>query len=319
MLCGTSIFSYAEETSFLQIEYHYEDTPLQAVSYEVYQVAERETDHSLCLLDGFCDCVIMWEELDSSSKWVETTNNIENYIAVRNLSPDYSGETDENGEITLYNLEEGLYFIDIEDIKLDGNILEAQSILVTVQEGVSQFEYSPKIRSISSSNDGDDGDDDDDEEPATYHIRIDKIWKNEPSQVVRPEFITVQLYRNGSVYDEVELSEQNGWSYQWSGIDTGSTWGILESKVPENYRASYEKNGYTFWLTNTYETETQVSTDDPPDGVDPNLDGHPRNWEKMPQTGTNAWLIPILSSAGLLFIVLGVWCKQKRKEDEDKH
>jgi hypothetical protein len=115
---------------------------------------------------------------------------------------------------------------------------------------------------------------------------VKKTWDDKGYEGQRPNSINVKLMRNGTVYDTVTLSANNGWQYTWSGLqakdDNGKEiqWTVTEVGVP-GYIVSIEQHGDTFLLTNA--------------PVKPSL----------PQTGVLWWPVPVLAAAGLLFLIAG--------------
>ncbi|MBQ7871799.1 MAG: Cna B-type domain-containing protein [Oscillospiraceae bacterium] len=81
-------------------------------------------------------------------------------------------------------------------------------------------------------------------------LTVHKVWadNNDPD---RPERIRVQLLRDGEVYDEVELSEENQWTYTWDQLVETYEWTVVEAEVPAGYEVSYEIKDGTVWITNS--------------------------------------------------------------------
>ena len=77
-----------------------------------------------------------------------------------------------------------------------------------------------------------------------------KVWEDDGTEA-RPESVTVQLLRNGEVYDTVTLSDENGWSHTWTGLDKDDTWQVVEADVPDDYTVTVTREGITFVVTNT--------------------------------------------------------------------
>lgn len=100
------------------------------------------------------------------------------------------------------------------------------------------------------------------------NITVKKVWSgNGPKSP-----ITVSLYRStndgeANVYDTIQLSEGNGWTYTWSGLETSEGSGsnldtyayyVREEKIPANYSSNIvpthnEDGSITFTITNTYD------------------------------------------------------------------
>ncbi|MDY6307488.1 MAG: InlB B-repeat-containing protein, partial [Oribacterium sp.] len=89
---------------------------------------------------------------------------------------------------------------------------------------------------------------------AQISVGVQKVWvDNNNAEGLRPDSITVQLYRNGDAYGSpVTLSAGNGWAYTWSGLEAGASYGVVETSVPAGYTSSLggdQNSGYV--LTNT--------------------------------------------------------------------
>lgn len=158
-----------------------------------------------------------------------------------------------------------------------------------------------------------------------------KVWEDAGVEGVdRPSSVTVQLLRDGEVYDEVELSEDNDWEYSWRGLSSRYDWTLVETDVPGDYTVEIDRQGNTFVVTNTAAEEIEdpdtpldpgPGPDDPGDPTDPTDPGTdipdpdvPLD-PGLPQTGT-LWLpVQILTIAGILLFSLG-WMDMKRQKRE---
>lgn len=116
----------------------------------------------------------------------------------------------------------------------------------------------------------------------------------------RPENITVQLLRDGEVYQEVQLSEDNNWQYTWNDLSSKYQWEAIEKKKTKGYIVSVSKEESSivikniYWGDDFYEETTE---------------------KKLPQTGQLWWPLPFLVAGGVLCIGIGM-IKQKRENDE---
>jgi hypothetical protein len=101
-------------------------------------------------------------------------------------------------------------------------------------------------------------------ETETTSVSVSKTWDDNDDQGgTRPDSVTVQLYADGAVYgDAVELSDDNGWAYTWTGLDAYSdgeatTYTVEETDVPDGYTSTVTGDaGSGFTITNTHEPET---------------------------------------------------------------
>jgi len=87
--------------------------------------------------------------------------------------------------------------------------------------------------------------------PATVTVDVTKVWDDSGFEDVRPESVTAGLYRNGTLYSQKTLSEDNNWTYTWRGLSAGYTWTVDEIDVPDGYTCIVENEGNSWTLTNT--------------------------------------------------------------------
>ena len=91
-------------------------------------------------------------------------------------------------------------------------------------------------------------------------ITVNKVWNCDTGNI--PDSITVNLLRNGAVYQTATLSAANNWTYTWTGLSVknGSTVYNYEVQevVPDGFTASYtytSTSGSTeVTITNTIQT-----------------------------------------------------------------
>ena len=133
-------------------------------------------------------------------------------------------------------------------------------------------------------------------EPASYQVI--KIWNDGNANASRPRQITVDLLKDGAVYDSVTLSERNNWRHTWQTLDPAALWSVAE-QTPAGYTVSLSKEGTAFVLTNTRTAPTPSAA--PP--------------AKLPQTGQLWWPVPALVCLGVLCLILHLALK-KGKSDE---
>ena len=159
-------------------------------------------------------------------------------------------------------------------------------------------------------------------------LRVVKIWED-PEGEEHPAEITVQLLKDGKLWDSVVLSKDNNWRYTWTGLDQTALWQVAELEVPEGYTVTITREGDTFLVTNTCQ-EIDIPPDQPP--LDPDNPGDPDkpdqpdkpnqpdnpngNKEKLPQTGMLWWPVPVLAVSGMGCFLAG-WVKERKDEDHE--
>lgn len=100
------------------------------------------------------------------------------------------------------------------------------------------------------------------EEEETTSVSVNKVWVGDTA-ANRPASITVNLLRDGEVYDTVTLSARNGWYASWSNLDDESSWTVEEVNVPEGYTSTISGRS-AFTITNTFTTEEEIPEEDTP-------------------------------------------------------
>ena len=129
--------------------------------------------------------------------------------------------------------------------------------------------------------------------PGNTTRAVSKIWNDTGNESKRPQSIQVTLLKNGVDYDTQTLNEENGWKYTWNTLpqynenDQEITWTLREASV-SGYSSSVRQEGNVFLLTNT------------------------PNKPKLPQTGLLWWPVPLLTAAGLAFLIVGAQCRKKK-------
>ena len=158
-------------------------------------------------------------------------------------------------------------------------------------------------------------------------ISVKKVWNDDDSDM-RPDSISVQLYRGGKAYgDEVTLSEDNDWRYTWRDLNDGYTWSVEEVDVPDGYVSKTTRMGNRWVITNTLEgaeiKDPETPTTDLPDtdvptsgdtGTDLQNPDVPR--ADAPKTGDATWLWAMaaaVSGMGLAWLAIS---GKKRKEED---
>ena len=106
----------------------------------------------------------------------------------------------------------------------------------------------------------------DDPPPTTSirDLRVLKVWLGDGGDTtLRPDSITVDLLRDGEVYDTVELSSATNWRYDWSKLETKYDWQVLEHvESGSGYAVSVSTDGVTQTITNTFTTD--LTDEEPP-------------------------------------------------------
>jgi len=114
--------------------------------------------------------------------------------------------------------------------------------------------------------------------PTTAHVSVYKTWDdNNDAAGTRPDQVTVQLIRAGTVEKTAALSAANSWSYTFYELDPAASYTVREVAV-SGYTPDYRGNAAT-GITITNRSNTQPDQPDPPINPDP-----PGPVEPVPET-----------------------------------
>lgn len=130
---------------------------------------------------------------------------------------------------------------------------------------------------------------DDEEDEDSENLTVEKVWSDEDNKAnIRPDSVSVTLYRGDRAVDKVTLSESNRWSYTWTDLDSKYDWSVLETGIPKGYTPEYSTRGDVVIITNT---------------------------ANLIQTGQLSWPIPVLCGLGVLLLALGILMLRRKKKN----
>ena len=299
--------------------------PCQGATFRIYRVAEVSAYGEYTLTGDFKDYPVALEQPDQAG-WRALASTLEGYVARDGLQPLAEGKTDENGRLTFSGLEPGLYLVTGEKHTTGGVTYTPEPFLVSLPglDGKDNWVYDvtadPKYGQEKEPGGNPDG--------GTVKRKVLKVWDDDGGEEKRPESVTVQLLRNGEVYDTVTLSEENGWSHTWTGLDKDDTWQVVEADVPDGYTVTVTREGITFVVTNTRSKDNpdepepgeEIPDNPPPTGSQEPGEGLPEGplpqGPALPQKGTLWWLVPLLACGGMALFLMG-WAR-RRSEGRDE-
>ena len=283
----------------LTLSYRDGRTALSGAKFSIYRVADADETGELTARAEFNEF-----DLDirgaNDSRWREMAQTLESYVLRRELTPDDSGKTGKAGTLTLptqgRTLRAGLYLVVGERHTQEGFYYDAEPFFVLlpsqdVQKNEWVYDASANVK-FDKTPVPDDGD--------TVTRKVLKIWDDDGAEDSRPREITVELLKNGKVYDTVKLSEKNGWRYTWRELDADARWTLTEKTV-SGYTVSITREGVTFVVTNTKKPDRMDTPEKPSNPPKPSSPAKPT----LPQTGAVWWHVEALALAGLVFLILG--------------
>ena len=169
---------------------------------------------------------------------------------VDKIDPRADGYTNSSGAVTFDGLENGLYLVWGDILKVGDTTYIPSAIFFEMRgDDASVLNAYPKIvlRTLSAE---------------SYNYSVRKVWENDEDQPWnRAVSITVERYRDNKYYDEIELSENNEWTFEWEDSDDHN-WFVNEKVIPENYTVSYKDNHTQYLIINTYDSSSSSSKTD---------------------------------------------------------
>lgn len=338
----------AEETGSMTLWCVKDDDIVVGMHWQLYRVGHRESNDYVFEGDFEKYRPTLGDRTKPMLKWdAETvacaTEALKRMTIVNQTAKRAEGFTNSSGSVTFSDLENGLYLV-WGDILTVGDITYVPSAIFFEMNGeeASILNAYPKIiqSSLSSSH-------------GWYSCR--KVWENDEDQPWnRSVSITVARYRDNVYYDEIELREENDWTYEWEDT-TDHIWFVYEISIPDGYTVSYRDNDMQYLIINTFEgesgtgtsdtqttttdsttdeTQTTSETDsDTTSSTNQTTTDHTTTTtysatttstsdttittEKVPQTGQLWWPVPALAAGGLLFFGIGVSIRRKNDEEEN--
>lgn len=288
MLLQQTVFAAdPEQTGSIRLNYSAVDN----AEFKVYRAGEITDNWEFVLTGAFQDIPADLNDLDTEAM-TELSETLAAYAAADGIEPDYSGRTDENGQVVFEGLTKGLYLIIGESVIQDGMRYDPVPFLLTVPsqdaEGTWNYQTEADVKYETSV-----------PEKEETEYKVVKYWAGDGSGNARPVQITVDILRDGVLYDTQTLNAENNWSYSWTAEDNGSVWQVVEREIPDHYTVKVEKNKTMFLLTNTYTGDTP---------------------EEVPKTGDSSVpLLPVtlLSLSGMVLILTGLAVRGRREKDDE--
>lgn len=297
--------------STITVYFRDEQTPIVEAKFNLYLVAECDKNGRLTVTQDFKNYRVDFNT-DDKEALQALAQTLEGYVLRDDITPLDSGTTNANGILVFptsgKELKPGLYLVTGERHTQNDKIYDATPFIVSIPSEDSEtgklnydvtvvpkyiFKLTPSV-------------------PDKEIYKVIKLWDDDGCESDRPEQITVELLRDGEMYETIVLNEANRWTYRWESLEGGHDWSVAED-TPESYVVSITQEGTTFIVTNKHrdsetpsEPSTPVTTTKPSDSETTTGQSTPPTEERVPQTGQLWWPVPMLVCLGVLLIVVGL-------------
>ncbi|MCR4639271.1 Cna B-type domain-containing protein [Ruminococcus sp.] len=321
MLCIVMLLSYAmpyshsaEAGSSVTLICAQDSVKVSDMNWKIYKVGERRSG-SFSLTGEYRKYPVDMSEL-SEDNVRGIAQAIESFIIGDRIKADAEGITDSSGAAVFNGLDKGLYLAVAKKVQKEHLTYLATPLLFEIKEDGSAEEAFPKIYSVITLQG----------EASSYTVR--KIWAdNDDSYMARPVNVTVDLFRDGELYDTVVLDEKSNWQYRWNTLDNGSEWRVVERNIPVKYAVLVDYSSKQFIIKNSYAPDifidggeyTQTTTAPAVTSTIPTTTTSAAvstTGPKLPQTGQLWWPVLPLALGGITLICIGILSRKKNKEDE---
>lgn len=248
----------------------------------IYRIAEAFSDGSFDLIEPFASYPINIHGITAQEQWHYVAQTLCSYMVADQIKPDYEKATDENGAVLFSGLQTGLYFVREAVAEDDSGTYVFNQFMVYVPapqpDGsyIYDVEAYPKCTGFVPKD----------------QYSVTKLWQDGGDQKSRPKAVTVDIYKDGVLFETQILSPENDWTYSWHvSVEDHGKWTVTERAVPDGYKVTIRQNGSSFSIINT----RQVTPD-------------------IPQTGDSAtpvlWTL-LMCFSGFMLVILGVYSRRK--------
>ena len=279
------------------------DDAIAELPVSLYRVAELSVDGEAAPTSAFSGYGL---DDDALSNRADTASKLSEYVQRDSVAPDHQGKTDSEGKLSFDNLTTGIYLITSDSISDGRTVLRTQPLLLDLpmideRSGVYAYEVTASPKPVRTK--------------IMRELNLVVLWRDEADPSKRPDSVTVELYRDGELFDTKKVGPDNGWRYTWSEVDdpllaagssyTGSDNYADATDRPQDHTISGEHSWYvvehrpdgytvTYAVRPAYNTFVIINTLDKP------------SEPQLPQTGQLWWPVPILAVIGVVLILFGL-------------
>lgn len=299
-----------------------DSVPAEGTEFRIYKIAEVSGQGTFSLMEAFRGHAISFENMEQED-WKEMAATLQGIVNADKITADYTVKIDQEGKGVVQQMQTGLYLVCGEVFKSGGKCYTPQTYLICIPGRKSDGTWKYQVESVVKF---------DAEPDKTLTLDFLKVWKNDDAKD-RPEKIVVEVYRDRTLYQTIELGRNNNWRYTLRELDSSAVWSVKEKEIPDGYRVLVEKQGKRFVINNikTTEPETEPETvpetepesqPEPESETEPETVTEPGNVPKkekepeiLPQTGVLWWPVPVLAAAGILLILIGMLLRRGSADD----
>lgn len=266
----------------LTLHYQKDGAAFGDLQVGIYRIAEAFPDGSFQLIEPFASYPLNIHDITTQEQWNQVAQTVYSYIVSDQIAPDREKVTDENGAVCYTYLDTGLYFVrEVVAENTNGTYIFNQFMVYVPtpqQDGnyIYTVEVKPKCTNFVPKS----------------RYNVTKLWQDGGNQTLRPKEVTVDIYRDGVLYETQILCADNNWSYTWYVFgEDHSKWTVAERVVQDNYTVTIQQNGSHFSIINSRQTTPET-----------------------PQTGDSftplLWIL-LMCFSGIMLVILGFYSRRR--------
>lgn len=295
------------ETFSIDIFYHDNGKALEGAEFSVFMIATADETGDITVTEQFSEYPVNLNSDSDISRALAST--LEGFVLRDSLTPFKTGEIDSKGSLLISSknsqLRRGVYLIIGKRFFSDGRMYDPSPFIISLPSYDEDTGILASDVAIQAKFD-----------VATFWLegssvsrRALKIWSgNDP----HPDEVTVELLRDGEVFDTAVLNSSNGWTHEWNNLNGKYRWLLTES-VPQGYDVTVIREGITFVVTNTPQTGGEDQSDKPSDSDSDSDSNNPsfENGGSLPQTGLLWWPVALFAAIGLALLATALILKKR--------
>lgn len=302
----------AEVKASITLVCEQENVRVSDMSWKIYKVGERRSG-KFTLTDEFANYPVDMSGL-STENIRGTAQALESFIIGDRIKALAENVTDNDGNVVFEGLDKGLYLAVAKKVQKEPITYMATPLLFEIKEDGSAEEAFPKIYSVITLHG----------QVSSYTVK--KVWAdNDDSFKARPVNVTVDLFKDGELYDTVVLDEASNWQHRWNTLDLDAEWRVVERSIPVKYAVLVDYNSKQFLIKNSYapdifidggeytKTTTAVTTTTISTSTSA---AATTTGSGLPQTGQLWWPVLPLALGGITLICIGLLTRKKNGDEK---
>lgn len=302
----------AEVKASITLVCEQENVRVSDMSWKIYKVGERRSG-KFTLTDKFANYPVDMSGL-STENIRGTAQALESFIIGDRIKALAENVTDNDGNVVFEGLDKGLYLAVAKKVQKEPITYMATPLLFEIKEDGSAEEAFPKIYSVITLHG----------QVSSYTVK--KVWAdNDDSFKARPVNVTVDLFKDGELYDTVVLDEASNWQHRWNTLDLDAEWRVVERDIPVKYSVLVDYNSKQFLIKNSYapdifidggeytKTTAAVTTSTISTSTSA---AATTTGSGLPQTGQLWWPVLPLALGGITLICIGLLTRKKNGDEK---